>query len=90
MNLTDARVRTILRPHRDGGPISRLYATGEIGPGLHTALTHLAATLYADDRDEDCQQIQDVLRYVRAVGGRPPVNGWLNRTTTDDLPHGEQ
>ncbi|WP_170198406.1 hypothetical protein, partial [Streptomyces chryseus] len=29
-DLTDDHVRTILKQHRDGGPISRLYATGEI------------------------------------------------------------
>ncbi|MFD7884063.1 hypothetical protein ACFV3N_16690 [Streptomyces bauhiniae] len=79
MPLTDAQVRTVLRPHRDGGPISRLYATGEIGPGLHTALTDLASKLYATDQDEESQKIEDVIGYVRAVGGRPPVRGWLDR-----------
>ncbi|MBK3631588.1 hypothetical protein JHN52_01155 [Streptomyces sp. MBT97] len=78
--MKDSRVRTILHPHHDGdGPISLLHDTGEIGPGLDTALTDLAANLYANDRDEEAEQIQDVVRYVRAVGGRPPVTGWLNR-----------
>ncbi|MEU9558010.1 hypothetical protein [Streptomyces fumanus] len=77
MPLTEPQIRDILRPHRDGGPISRLYATGEIGDGLHTALDDLAATLLAADRDEQHEQILDVVRYVIAVGPRPPVARWV-------------
>ncbi|MCX5077755.1 hypothetical protein OG321_35390 [Streptomyces sp. NBC_00424] len=43
-DLTDTDVREILRPHRDGGPISRLYATGEITEDTGPALGMLSSS----------------------------------------------
>ncbi|MFE9906436.1 hypothetical protein [Streptomyces achromogenes] len=62
--MKDVQVRCILRHHRDGGPISRLYATGD---------------LTLDGRDADADQIRDVIDYVNQVGARPAVSGWTSR-----------
>ncbi|MFG2747992.1 hypothetical protein [Streptomyces xanthophaeus] len=71
--LTDAEVRGIIRPLRDGGPISRLYATGEIQEDLIPALG-VAAGLEEDD--EQTERIMDVIQYAHHAGDRPPVRGW--------------
>ncbi|MFK0154298.1 hypothetical protein ACIQVK_19760 [Streptomyces sp. NPDC090493] len=81
--ITETEIRDILRPHvgnrpisqlyLDGGPISRLYATGEITDATIPALGVLAADL--DDQAAD--QVDDVIRYARDVGDRPPVPRWL-------------
>ncbi|MDT0435656.1 MULTISPECIES: hypothetical protein [Streptomyces] len=70
--MTETQIRAIVRPIRDGGPISRFYATGEIQPGLIPALG--AATVDLDDTSAD--EVDDVISYVAAVGERPPVTGW--------------
>ncbi|MFD3907977.1 hypothetical protein HXS80_06320 [Streptomyces sp. CB04723] len=55
MIISDAGVRDILHRHRDGGAISRLYATGEITE--HTATTVGVA---ADHLDLDAQHLEAV------------------------------
>lgn len=71
--LTDAEVREVIRALRDGGPISRLYATGEIQEDLIPALGVLAGF---EDDDEQTERIMDVIRYANRAGDRPPVRGW--------------
>ena len=71
--LTETQIRDILRPHRDGGPISRLYATGEIGPDTIPELGVAAAEFEGAEAD----RLDDVIRYAAAVGERPPVARWL-------------
>lgn len=75
-HLTDERIREILRPHRDGGPISRLYATGEITTDTVPALGMHAHLLEEEGEHEAADQVDDVLLYAQAVGERPPVDGW--------------
>ncbi|MCG0066278.1 hypothetical protein L0F81_23805 [Streptomyces tricolor] len=75
----DARVRELLRPHRDGGPISRLYATGEITEHTTPALEERMIHLTLDARDTEADLIGDVIDYVVQVGARPPVSGWTTR-----------
>ncbi|GGR70953.1 MULTISPECIES: hypothetical protein [Streptomyces] len=77
--MKDVQVRYILRHHRDGGPISRLYATGEITEHTDQALWARMADLTLDGRDAEADQIRDVIDYVNAVGARPPVSGWTRR-----------
>ncbi|MFI8201129.1 hypothetical protein ACIF6K_32175 [Streptomyces sp. NPDC085942] len=76
-HITDADVRDILRPHRDGGPISRLYATGEITEGTVTAIGVAADMLSLDAQDGESDRLEDVIDYVREAGERPPVAGWV-------------
>lgn len=73
---SDEDVHTILRPHRGGGPISRLYATGEINYDLLTAFGMLTSRLHADGEHEEAERIGDVVTYTFAAGERPrPPDG---------------
>ncbi|MFE0187700.1 hypothetical protein [Streptomyces sp. NPDC058989] len=74
--LTEAEVQEITQPIRDGGPISRLYATGEIQEDLFAALDEAAAN---EVNDERYKRIMDVVTYVQEAGERPPVAGWMAR-----------
>ncbi|MFD9422288.1 MULTISPECIES: hypothetical protein [unclassified Streptomyces] len=76
-DINDTAVREILRPHRDGGHISRLYATGEITYATIPALGMLADRLHLDAQDEESDRLDDVIGYVREAGERPPVTGWV-------------
>lgn len=78
-DLTDEDVRTILRAHRDGGPISRLYATGEITGATIPAIGMASAELEEADFLEEADLLEEVLDYVTAVGERPPVAGWTGK-----------
>ncbi|MEU9033769.1 hypothetical protein AB0D45_02475 [Streptomyces sp. NPDC048352] len=78
-DLTDDDVRAILREHRDGGTISRLYATGEITEDAVPVLGMLSTQLEEDGRGEDADRVGDVLDYVVAAGERPPVTGWVGK-----------
>lgn len=78
-HLTDDDVRTILRAHRDGGPLSRLYATGETTSATVPAIGMAAADLEDDGRHQEADPLWDVLEYVTAVGDRPPVTGWTGK-----------
>lgn len=73
----DAQVREIIRPHRDGGPISRLYATGEITVDTIPALGLLSADLEQQGRHPEADQLDDVIAYARDAGERPPVPRWI-------------
>lgn len=73
----DAQVREIIRAHRDGGPISRLYATGEITPDTIPALGVAAGLLELDGQQTESERLDDVIRYARDAGERPPVQRWL-------------
>lgn len=77
--MTDTQVRGIIEPHQDGGPISRLYATGEIDDDTIPALGLAEAELADAGRDEEADQISDVIRYVRDAGTRPPLTRWIYR-----------
>lgn len=75
--MTDNEVRDIIRPHRDGGPISRLYATGEITDDTIPALGVLAGTLDNQAQHTEAERVGDVIRYTRDAGERPPVPRWI-------------
>lgn len=75
--MTDAQVRDIIRAHRDGGPISRLYATGEISTDTIPALGIAAGLLELDGQQAESERLDDVIRYARDAGERPPVTRWL-------------
>ncbi|WP_228994674.1 hypothetical protein [Streptomyces sp. DH8] len=76
-NINDADVREILRPHRDGGLISRLYATGEITGETVQAIGTAADRLYMNGQDVERDRLEDVIGYVREAGERPSVTGWV-------------
>lgn len=76
-HITDADVREILRPHRDGGILSRLYATGEITSETIQAIGTVADRLYLDGQDVERDRLEDVIDYVREAGERPSVTGWV-------------
>ncbi|MFE1129621.1 hypothetical protein ACFW6R_23445 [Streptomyces albidoflavus] len=79
-NLTDNDVREILRPLRDGGAISRLYATGEITEETVPALGVLLSTREdAEGSSEETERLGDVITYAVEAGERPPVNGWTGK-----------
>lgn len=78
-DLSDNDVREILRDHRDGGVISRLYATGEITEDTIPALGVLSAELDGRGEDETAERIADVITYADAAGERPPVKGWTSK-----------
>ncbi|MFE4609986.1 hypothetical protein ACFRK5_16805 [Streptomyces niveus] len=78
-DLTDNDVREILRSHRDGGPISRLYATGEITENTIPALGMLSTALDEKGQHETAERVADVISYADSVGERPPVNGWTSK-----------
>ncbi|MGW6061681.1 MULTISPECIES: hypothetical protein [unclassified Streptomyces] len=75
-SLTDNDVRMILRPHRDGGPIARLYATGEITGNTVPALGVLSLKLDERGENETAERVADVISYADEAGERPPVRGW--------------
>ncbi|MFF8696182.1 hypothetical protein ACF08W_28625 [Streptomyces sp. NPDC015144] len=78
--LTDREVRARLRAHQDGGPISRLFETGEITEETFIALAGVCADRCdRDGRDEEAEQVMDVAEYVQAVGERPAVPNWSTR-----------
>ncbi|MFI2434660.1 hypothetical protein [Streptomyces sp. NPDC018693] len=77
--VNDAQVREILREHRDGGAISRLYATGEITEDTIPALGVLTYDLEQQGRDEDAERVGDVISYAHEAGERPPVDGWVGK-----------
>ncbi|WP_199570544.1 hypothetical protein [Streptomyces murinus] len=78
-DLNDQDVRDILRAHRDGGPISRLYATGEITEHTVPAINKRAGELFYEDQDEEAARLHDVIEYVTAVGARPAVARWVDK-----------
>ncbi|MEU3060664.1 hypothetical protein [Streptomyces subrutilus] len=78
-DLTDTDVREILRPHRDGGPISRLYATGEITTDTIPALGVLSVELDERGEHETAERLGDVIGYANGAGERPPVKGWTSK-----------
>lgn len=77
--LSDSDVRDILKPHRDGGPISRLYACGEITDETIPALGVLAACLDMAGASTAAEALFSVVRYARDAGVRPPVRGWVGK-----------
>ena len=81
--MNDARVREIIRAHRDGGPISRLYATGEISADTIPALGIVAGELEDDGQQTESERLDDVIRYARDAGERPPVQRWLASHTAE-------
>ncbi|WP_116211570.1 hypothetical protein [Streptomyces olivoreticuli] len=78
-NLSDTDVRETLRPHLDGGHISRLYATGEITGDTIPALGMLSTQLDELGQHEEAERIADVMIYADAVGERPSVRGWVGK-----------
>lgn len=76
-DLNDQAVRDILREHRDGGHISRLYATGEITDKTVPALGMLSTELDEQGKNEEAERVWDVMRYVNAAGERPAVDRWV-------------
>ncbi|MFI0827275.1 hypothetical protein ACH4Q7_22785 [Streptomyces roseolus] len=76
LDLTDDDVRSILREYRNGGAISRLYATGEITRETLTEIGVLTTLLDEEGKDEAAERLWDVIGYLDAVGERPPVKGW--------------
>ncbi|MDG9687870.1 hypothetical protein QC334_34950 [Streptomyces sp. DH18] len=78
-HIDDAAVREILRPHRDGGLISRLYATGEISPTTILTIGAVADKLHMDGRHAEFDRLTDVIDYAREAGERPPVKGWVTK-----------
>ncbi|MEU7190944.1 hypothetical protein [Streptomyces sp. NPDC045369] len=78
-SLTDNDVRMILRPHRDGGAIARLYATGEITGNTVPALGMLSLHLDERGEHETAERVADVISYADAAGERPPVRGWVTK-----------
>ncbi|MBK3639522.1 hypothetical protein [Streptomyces sp. MBT33] len=77
--LTDHDVRARLRAHQDGGPISRLFETGEIVEETFVALGMRADQCEAEGQAEEAEQVTDVVEYVSTVGERPPVPNWPTR-----------
>ncbi|MFJ9207510.1 hypothetical protein [Streptomyces sp. NPDC102264] len=78
-SLTDNDVRKILHPFRDGGVISRLYATGEITEDTIPALGMLSVELDEMGQHETADWVADVISYADSVGERPPVKGWTSK-----------
>lgn len=78
-HLTDADVRAILRDHRDGGPIARLYATGEITEDTIPAIGLRLVELEERGEHETAERLGDVIRYALAAGERPAVRGWTGK-----------
>ncbi|WP_030781771.1 hypothetical protein [Streptomyces sp. NRRL S-920] len=78
-DLTDNDVREVLRDHRDGGVISRLYATGEITQETIPTLGVLSTELDERGEHETAERVADVITYADAVGERPPVKGWTSK-----------
>lgn len=83
--MNDAAIRDIIRPHRDGGSISRLYTTGEIDTDTIPDLGLLAHTLDQEGHHEEAEQIGDVIAYARDAGERPPVTRWAADHTPDHI-----
>ncbi|MFF8789170.1 hypothetical protein [Streptomyces sp. NPDC015125] len=77
--LTDHEVRARLRAHQDGGPISRLFETGEIAEETFAALGVRADRCDAEGLAEEAEQVSDVAEYVSTIGERPPVSNWPTR-----------
>lgn len=77
--VNEQQIRDTLRPHLDSGPISRLYATGEITEHTVPALQNLIANLACNDRDPQADQVGDVITYAIQVGARPAVTRWTKR-----------
>lgn len=76
-DINDQAVREILRPHRDGRHVSRLYATGEITTDTIPVLGALADRLYVEGQHEESERLYDVISYTHQAGERPPVRGWV-------------
>lgn len=81
--MNDAQVRDIVRAHRDGGPISRLYATGEISADTIPALGVAAGLLELDGQQTESERLDGVIRYARDAGERPPATRWLASHTEE-------
>ena len=81
MPLTDAELRTILRPHlgQFGSPIRRLHNTGEITEHTHSALLERAERLDDNGCGHEADQLRDAAEYVLDAGCRPAVQGWAAR-----------
>lgn len=76
---TDNKVRTVLRAHQDGGPISRLYETGRIDEDLFPAID-LRINEVEDQGDHtEAGKLTAVLDYACTAGERPEVANWVNR-----------
>lgn len=76
-HLSDHDVREVLRPHRDGGPLSRLYAQGEITEATYPALGMLSVHLEEAGRHGEAERIAEVMWYVAVAGERPAAARWL-------------
>ncbi|MEW2406501.1 hypothetical protein [Streptomyces griseoviridis] len=79
-DVPDNRVRTVLRAHQDGGPISRLFETGRIDGDTLPALDLLINNVEDRGDHEEARRITAVLDYAVTVGERPDVANWVNRT----------
>ena len=81
MTLTDAELRTILRPHTGqfGSPIARLHNTGEITEHTHRALREQAERLDDKGHHADADGLRDAAEYVLDAGCRPAVTHWKTR-----------
>ncbi|MFJ7419792.1 hypothetical protein ACIQXD_14425 [Streptomyces uncialis] len=77
--LSDHDVKSALRPYQDGGPISRLFETGEIGNDTFPALSQAAERLEGQGDHEGAETLGDVISYAAAAGDRPPMTGWPTR-----------
>jgi hypothetical protein len=84
--MNDRQIRNIIRAHRDGGPISRLYATGEITPDTIPALGTLAAQLEDAGDHNEAERLDDVIRYAQDAGQRPPVQRWITSHSQPQQP----
>ncbi|MDT0488866.1 hypothetical protein, partial [Streptomyces doebereineriae] len=62
-DLTDPDVRTALRKYQDGGPISALFETGEIGDNTFAALDRRAQEAEDQGDQEAADRLGDVLTY---------------------------
>lgn len=82
MPLTDAELRTILRPHTGqfGSPIARLHGTGEISEHTHRALRERAEQLDDKGRNAGADALRDAAEYVLDAGCRPAVAHWNTRS----------
>lgn len=81
MPLTDAELRTILRPHTGqfGSPIARLHGTGEITEHTHRALREQAEWLDDKGHNDAADALRDAAEYVLDAGCRPAITDWKTR-----------
>ncbi|MFB6909154.1 hypothetical protein ACFCWB_33245 [Streptomyces bacillaris] len=75
-DLTDHDVRAALRTHQDGGPISALFETGEIGENTFAALDRRVQEVEDQGDQEAADRLGDILTYAVEAGERPPMSNW--------------